>query len=123
MWWRCGGSCGRGSSPPGEDPSIRAHLRGGDEGFLRDLALAELAHALLALLLLVEELALAGGVAAVALGGHVLAQRADRLAGDDAAADRRLDRDLEHVRRDQLLHLLDHAAAAHLGAVAVDEHG
>ena len=27
------------------------------------------------------------------------------------------------MRGDQLLHLLDHAAAAHLGAVAVDQHG
>ena len=45
-------------------------------------------------------------VAAVALGEHVLAQRADGLARDDAPADRRLDRDLEQVRRDQLLQLL-----------------
>jgi hypothetical protein len=49
---------------------------GGDEGFLRDLDLAELAHPLLALFLLVEQLALAADVAAVAFGGHVLAQRA-----------------------------------------------
>ncbi len=35
------------------------HLQGGDEGFLRDVDLAELAHLLLALLLLVEKLALA----------------------------------------------------------------
>src|SRR5262249_29256345 len=60
-------------------------------------------HALLALFLLLEELALAGNVAAIALGEHVLAKRADRLARDDASADRRLDRDLEHVRRDEFL--------------------
>jgi hypothetical protein len=43
------------------------HLQRGDERFLRDVDLAELAHLLLAGLLLVEQLALAGGVAAVAL--------------------------------------------------------
>jgi hypothetical protein len=42
-------------------------------------------HALLAFLLLLEQLALARDVAAVALGEHVLAQRLDRLARDDAA--------------------------------------
>src|SRR5689334_13637414 len=98
------------------------HLQGGDEGFLRDVHLAELAHALLALLLLIEQLALAGGIAAVALGGHVLAEGAHGLASDDLAADRRLDRHLEHVRRDQLLELLRHGAAAALGAGAVDQH-
>src|SRR5213593_5161938 len=60
------------------------------EGFLRDLHGPHLFHALLPLLLLFEELALARHVAAVALGGHVLAQRADRLAGDHLGADGRL---------------------------------
>jgi hypothetical protein len=32
----------------------------------------------------------------------------DRLAGDDARADRRLDRHLELLARDQLAQLLDH---------------
>src|SRR5918911_2906661 len=58
-------------------PSIPAHLECGDEGLLRDLDFAELAHLLLARLLLLEQLALARDVAAVALGEHVLAQRAD----------------------------------------------
>uniref|UniRef100_A0A0N4ZLE2 Glucosamine_iso domain-containing protein n=1 Tax=Parastrongyloides trichosuri TaxID=131310 RepID=A0A0N4ZLE2_PARTI len=109
------------SERAGAHPALRERL-GGDEGFLRDLDLAELAHPLLALLLLLQQLALAGDVATVALGRHVLAQGADGLAGDDLAADGRLDRDGEHVRRDQLLHLLDHAAAARLGAGAVDQH-
>src|SRR3712207_6754947 len=100
----------------------RIHLQRLDERLLRDLDLAELAHALLALLLLLEELALAGDVAAVALRGHVLAQRPDGLAGDDLAADRGLDRDLEQVLRDELAQLLAHGAPAHLGALAVDEH-
>src|SRR5215813_12943647 len=50
-----------------------AHLEGGDEGGLGDLHLAELAHALLALLLLLEELSFARDVATVALREHVLA--------------------------------------------------
>ena len=45
-----------------------AHLQRRQERLLRDLDLADLPHALLALLLLLEELALAGDVAAVALG-------------------------------------------------------
>src|SRR6186997_2326274 len=53
---------------------LSIHLQRGDEGFLRDVDLAELPHALLALLLLVEQLALARGVAAVAFRRHVLAQ-------------------------------------------------
>src|SRR5438477_1463118 len=84
-------------------PSAVAHLEGGDEGGLRDLDLAELAHPLFALLLLVEELAFAGHVAAVAFGEHVLAQRLDGLARDDPAADRRLDRHREELARDQVL--------------------
>src|SRR3974390_3797809 len=61
---------------------IRVHFEGGDEGFLRDFDLAELAHLLLALFLLVEELALAGDVAAIALGRNALAERLDALARD-----------------------------------------
>src|SRR5271170_945965 len=99
------------------------HLQRGDEGLLRDVDLAELAHALLAFLLLVQQLALAGRVAAIALGGDVLAEGAHGFPGDDLAADRGLDRNLEHVRRDQLLELLHHGAAAVLGAGAVNQHG
>src|SRR5690349_5041536 len=79
------------------------HLERGDEGRLRDLDVAHLAHALLALLLLLQELLLAADVAAIALGQHVLAQRADRLARDHPTADRRLDGDLEQLARDQVL--------------------
>src|SRR5262245_38894663 len=92
-----------------------------EERLLRDLHRAELLHALLALLLLLEELALARHVAAVALREHVLAQRLHRRARDHLAADRGLDRDLEHLARDQLLHLVDQLAAALVGALAVDD--
>src|SRR5947207_15670276 len=87
-------------------PSAVAHLEGGDEGRLRDLDLAELAHPLFALLLLFEELAFAGHVAAIAFGEHVLAQRLDRLARHHPAAERRLDRDLEQLARDEVLQAL-----------------
>src|ERR1043166_5433021 len=87
--------------------SSHIHLERRDEGLLRNIDLAELAHALFAFLLLLEQLALARGIAPVAFGGHVLAERAHGLARDDAAADRRLDWNLEHGRRDQLFELLD----------------
>src|SRR5262245_33609498 len=54
---------------------LRAHLQHGEKRFLRDLDLSDPLHALLAFLLFLEELALPGDVAAVALGQHVLAHR------------------------------------------------
>src|SRR5258708_37509432 len=101
--------------------SIVPRLQRCQERGLRDVDLAELAHLLLALFLLVEELALAADVAAVALGEHVLAQGRDRLARDDAAADRCLDRDLEQLARDQLLELLAQHAAAAVSARAMHD--
>src|ERR1700710_1317320 len=102
--------------------SSTIHLQRRDKRLLRDIHLAELPHLLLAFLLLLQKFALSCDVAAVAFGGDVLAQRADGFAGDDLAAYRRLDRDYEHVRRDQLLHLLDHGAAAAFGAGLVHQH-
>src|SRR5690606_23714041 len=104
-------------------PSIVVHAQGGEEGGLGDFDVAELAHALLPLLLLLQELALAADVAAVALGGHVLAQGRDGLARHHLAADGRLDRDLEELARDQLLQLQAERAAAGLGLTAVDDEG
>src|SRR5262245_55748724 len=57
-----------------------AEVEHGEERLLRDLDSADLLHAPLALLLLLEQLALAGDVAAVALRDHVLALRLHRLA-------------------------------------------
>src|SRR6476659_10000737 len=79
----------------------------GHEGFLRDVHVADALHALLAFGLLLEELALSADVAAVAFREDVLAHRADGLARDDAPADRRLHRDVEHLARDQRAELLD----------------
>src|SRR5208282_3229386 len=122
----CAASAGVASARcPGDvgHPALVPHLERREEGGLRDLDLAELAHALLALLLLVQELALARDVAAVALGGHVLAQGRDGLARDDAPPDRRLDRDLEELPRDELLEALAEQAAALLGAAPVHDDG
>ena len=44
-----------------------------------------------------EKLPLPRRITAVAFRGHVLPQRGDRLTGDDLAADRGLDRDLEQA--------------------------
>src|SRR5690349_12662976 len=95
------------------------HLECGDEGALRDLDLAELPHALLALLLLLQKLALARDVAAIAFGGDILGEGADGLAGDDPAADRRLDRNLEELARDQLLQFLADLPPPALGGAAM----
>src|SRR6266508_1286528 len=79
-----------------------------DECLLRDVDATNPAHPLLALLLLLEQLALAGDVAAVALGEHVLALGLHGLAGHDARTDRGLDRDVEQLPRDQLAQASDH---------------
>src|SRR5262245_61016201 len=77
------------------------------ERLLGDLHAAHPLHALLALSLLLEQLPLARDIATVALGEDVLPHRPDRLPGDDVRADRRLDRDLEHLARDERAQLLD----------------
>src|SRR3989304_1089917 len=68
-------------------PSLRAlsHFQHRQERLLRNLDPADPLHAPLPFLLFFEQLALAGDVAAVALGQDVLAQRLDRFARDDAA--------------------------------------
>src|SRR5687767_3379077 len=91
------------------------------ERFLGNLDGADALHALLAFLLLLEQLALARNVSAVALGEHVLTEGLDRLAGDDARANRRLDRHLEHLPRDQLAHLRGEHPAAIVGAIAMHD--
>src|SRR6476620_694095 len=93
----------------------------GHERLLGNLDAPALLHALLPLLLAVEELALARDVAAVALGDDVLALRLHRLAGDDAPADRSLDRHVEQLARDELAQLLRHAPPVVVRLVAMDD--
>ena len=71
--------------------------------------------------MLLEELALARDVAAVALGDHVLAAGLDRLAGDDAPADRGLDGHVEQLARDELAQLLGHAPPVLVSPVAMHD--
>src|SRR5579875_1685427 len=77
--------------------------KGKQERLLRDVDPADRLHPALALLLPLQQLALARDVTAIALGQHVLAQRADVLPGDDPGADRGLDGHLELLARDQFL--------------------
>jgi hypothetical protein len=86
-----------------------------------DLDRPDLLHPLLALLLLLEQLALPADVAAVALGQHVLALGLDRLPRDDARPDGGLDRHVEELARDDLAQPLDHHLAGRVGLVAVDD--
>jgi DNA polymerase-3 subunit epsilon len=74
-----------GTTPEGVASHI--HLQRRDKRLLRNIDLAVLPHAFLAFLLLVQQLAIARGVAAVAFGGDVLAEGACGLARDDFAAD------------------------------------
>src|SRR6266545_4483160 len=87
------GMTGDGSS--GMEDLLRIRLEDGEERLLGDLHGADHLHPLLALFLLLEELALARDVAAVPLGRHVLAVGADGRPRDDVAADRSLNGDLE----------------------------
>src|ERR1700677_3066916 len=103
----------RGGHQPSVSVVTQAQRR--DEGLLGHLDPADVLHLLLALFLLLEQLALAGDVAAVALGQHVLALGLDRLAGHDAPADGGLDRDVEHLARNELPQLLGHLAPVGVG--------
>src|SRR6266404_5518134 len=97
------------------------NLQDRQEGLLRDLDGPHLLHALLSFFLLLEQLPFARDVAAVALRGHVLAQRADRLAGDYLGPNGGLDHDLEQLARDQLPQLLRDLLAPLVRLVAMDD--
>ena len=100
-------------------PASCVHLQRRQERRLWDLHFAKLAHPLLALLLLLQQLALARDVAAIALRRHIFRQRAQRLTCDDPTADRRLDRNLEQLPRDQILQLAADRPPARLGRIAM----
>src|SRR3954471_22866344 len=87
--------------------TLAVERQDGQEHLLGHLDRPDDLHALLALLLLLEQLALARDVAAVALGEHVLALGLDGLARDDARPDRGLDRHVEELPRDHLPQPLD----------------
>src|SRR3990172_7980044 len=83
---------------------LALHLEYGEESLLRYFHGADLLHTLFACLLFLQQLSLARNVTAVALGKHILAQRLDRFPRDDMRSDRRLNRHVEHLPRDQLAH-------------------
>src|SRR2546426_6615261 len=66
-----------------------------EKRLLRYLHRPDLLHSFLSFFLLLQQLALACDVAAVALRGNVLAQWANRLARNDLGSDRCLDHYLE----------------------------
>src|SRR5664279_3509601 len=82
-------------SRPAPGGSGRLGGQRSDERLLRHLDPADHLHPLLAFLLLLQQLALPGDVAAVALGQHVLAHRPNGLAGNHSRSDSCLDRHLE----------------------------
>src|SRR5574343_363837 len=75
------------------------------EGLLRNLDATHLLHALLASLLLLQKLLLAGNVAAVTLGQHILAHRLDVFASNDVRANSSLNRHVVHLAGNQFAHL------------------
>src|SRR5262245_10670150 len=87
----------------------------GQKCFLRDFNFAKLLEALLAFFLLVPQFAFAADVAAVAFGGDVFLVGRNRFAGDDLAADGRLQRDLELMLGDLRFELLDDGPSATFG--------
>ena len=107
----------------GEKGLVFADFEDGEEGFLGDVDFADALHALFAFFLFLEEFALAGDVAAVALGDDVFADGGDGLTGDDLGADGGLDGDLEHLAGDEFAHLGDEGFAAVVGGVFVDDDG
>src|SRR5450432_1331135 len=78
-------------------------LQDGDESLLGDVDLPDALHSFLSFFLLLEQLAFARNITAVALRGDVLAQGRDAFARHDLAANRRLDRHLVELTRDHFL--------------------
>ena len=88
---------------------------------MRHVHAADGLHALFAFFLLLEQLALTGNIAAVALRKHVLAQSPDVLASNNAGADSCLHGDFELLSGDEFLEALRHAQTVGVGLVLVDD--
>src|SRR6202167_626187 len=97
-------------------------LEQGQESLLRNLDASDLFHPLLAFLLLLEQLSFSRDIAAVTFGGNVLAQRLDGFARDNLGADAGLNRDFEHLARNQLAHLFAQRPAAFVSLVAMHDY-
>src|SRR5947199_8054089 len=101
---RCRAPVSRAAGAPPSSPLARTlpQLEHRQERLLGHLDPPHLLHPLLPLLLLLQQLALAGDVAAVALAGDVLAVRLDRLPGHDPRSDRGLNGDVVLLAGDLL---------------------
>src|SRR5580704_3920930 len=97
-------------------------LQQGQESLLRNLDAPDLFHPLLAFLLLLEQLSFPRDIAAVTLGGDVLAQRLDGFPRDNLGAYPGLNRDFEHLARDQLAHLFAQRPAPFVSLVAMHDY-
>src|SRR6266436_5269784 len=100
----------------------RGNFEDREEGFLRDVNLADALHAAFAFFLFFEEFAFARNVAAVALGENVFSDGRDGFARDHAAADGGLNGDFEHLAGNQFAETGDEFAAAFVGHVAMSDH-
>src|SRR5579872_3149263 len=96
-----------------------SHLEHCQKSLLRNLYPPDALHSFLAFFLLFKQLSLARDVAAITLGEDVLSQRLHRLACDHAAPDRRLNRNFEHLSRNQLAHLRRQRTPAFVGRIAM----
>src|ERR1700677_3969347 len=103
--------------------SLLFELERRHEGLLGNLHATEVLHPLLAFFLFFEQFALTRDVTAVTLSQHVLTTRLHRLAGHDSSADGRLNRDVEHLTRNEFFQALGHLSPIHLGVRTVHDRG
>src|SRR5271170_1232722 len=101
--------------------ALLPNLEQGQESLLRNLDAPDLFHPLLAFLLLLEQLSFSRDIAAVTFGGDILTQRLDGFPGDNLGADRGLNRDFEHLARNQFAHLFAQRPAPFVGLVAMHD--
>src|SRR5260370_7938394 len=100
-------------APEAKKRSLQKKLEHRHESLLWNLDRTDPLHPLLSFLLLFQELAFAGDVAAVALGEHILPHRRYRLPGDDLTADATRHRTHELPPRHDRLHLLTYTSSLH----------
>src|SRR5688500_14018625 len=97
------------------------HFEDCQERFLWDLYAAHFLHALLAFLLLLEQLSFSRDITAVTLRNHILPERLHRLTRNHFVSNRGLDRNFEQLSGDQLLHLFGKCASLGLSSAAMQD--
>src|SRR5512145_935933 len=109
------------TAPTAKEALFLIERKNRHKGSLRDFDIADHLHALFALFLLLQQLSFSSDIAAVALAQHILAERADSLAGNNLATDCSLNRHLEHLAWDQPAQLFNQRTALRIGEVAMDD--